>query len=705
MPKQINQLNSLNELCSKLFELHGSLYPTEKDGIIAFIGAGVSVSAGVPATPTLLKECYQALGIKAAKGKYTFERVLTKVKGNTINSKTAKKIRFGDTLVRSGIPRFEDLTIPNKSNLLITQLLYSNFFRSVISLNVDPLMQISTLIASHNEEEIRFIRNISQFSAYMVNGSSIDKQHKYVFQPHGTIQEPESLRFEKDELFNNEFGINAALIRSAIGYRGVFCVGASLSDGVFCEFIKGIANQTATELEMFTVVISFYNEEAKDEGVNKLQELIKSNKNIRVFYIVGGDSDEIIEKISDEFERLQRSPKLSSNSLIPNVTYIPLEKDTILLRQIVLSELSGGKGEFKSVKADLLIALEVVICCLAAREPFFVSSLIKTLHSALYISLVERNGGLGREASLRIALTKLIDYSVLSICTKEGLSGDMSQSESNVLLSLSAEDGLSLPAERFIKLNDAMKEPGSLAKSFLEAIGVGIKSNILDLVVTNLLSIERNRERKIDLPNTIALSAFSDHSEVIKSSRELDENLRPLKDRFQRMVEDGEGVHALIVSEGADHFFSEKIEEENLSRTKRLSKAVRQRILKAWVNTLFEAKADQDVHLKVIIAKNNFEWMTTDSSRAKRNAQIRIALKLLNDTKEVEIKELSWEDHTDHMWLLESVSEEASNQCVYFPRRPGEIMQTAIVVKEVESMNQLKKRFKLLWDNSDDYID
>jgi hypothetical protein len=185
------------------------------------VGAGISASAGVPMNFELLTHIRAKLQLPdTANYADIYEKLSLSMKKRSNVSNTELKIALRKQFESCGIHRDDGKLYPNISNIAAVHLLRNGLLGPIVSLNVDPLLAVATRVtATEDSCEVRSVVNISQFSDYVHADTQKRSNLPLILQPHGTIEEPLSLRFLHDELLDQEDAIFRAVLESLHWYE------------------------------------------------------------------------------------------------------------------------------------------------------------------------------------------------------------------------------------------------------------------------------------------------------------------------------------------------------------------------------------------------------------------------------------------------------------------------------------------------------
>ncbi len=384
-----------------------------------FVGAGISASANVPLDFKLQKDLNDELSIiykdpskseKQYRGcNYTkvYKKIedwlkITYVGYKNSNQYTSSllKNKLRDLMNSCGIPREKDECLPNRSNIILIRLLLANFFGPIISINIDSLLMKSLktyyLDSFHR---VQFIANISQFSDLLheENKSSV------IFQPHGTIEEPLSLRFTQDELMDKEDVINLAISRSLSNSQNVICVGLGFND----DTIKGILKKWSTGLEnrYLNLFISEFGDTISD-GVKNLIERLSNN--VSIYIVTSCNSDNLLLSLS---KKLRIETKKSRGSGLSDIHIHP-DIQTVLLNQLCSRDMESNSISFTRIMTYNKILLTLV----NSKEPVLKEILIKQLYLGQEASALSKSNYLKTIQSVIVELknNKLIREVIFS---------------------------------------------------------------------------------------------------------------------------------------------------------------------------------------------------------------------------------------------------------------------------------------------------
>ena len=284
---------------------------SDNHGSVPFIvGAGISVSAGVPLSKELIDGLSSRLYDEVPNSSDpNYNEVLSRIYSDCVGPNSDDKHFFGKLtfahyLRNCGVPSIVDRPLPNTSNLILYNLLSAKIIGPVVSLNVDPLLNSAGLFASNTQRRPVFVHNLSQFSSFKNDEASSG----IVFQPHGTIDEPYSLRFSEGELLSETLSLTRTIFGSISQHsNAVVVVGANLSDGVIFNLLSEMALHCRQN--KLKIILPLHSSDLSDTTKEMIQLKIREQNRdqVVVCFATGMDSDEYFSSLRKELQKRQNA--------------------------------------------------------------------------------------------------------------------------------------------------------------------------------------------------------------------------------------------------------------------------------------------------------------------------------------------------------------------------------------------------------------
>lgn len=666
-------INHFFSLCDKQ-NTQFSAYRQDKGitpSVPIIVGAGISATADIPLNFDLLNKLGEKLNLESEKS-IRYEDIYDKIKMDiaVIPSGTDSilKRNLRATLLTCGIQRIRDFQLPNDSNLLLSHLLESKLLGPVISLNVDALLHISTSLLPARDE-IKFIHNLSQYSDL----SSNDRKYKLVLQPHGTIEEPLSLRFIEEELSNKEYGITSKIKDLIADDMGILCVGINWVDRVAQTIIE---NRLDGNSAKFKVLIAIYDKEINQQEMDNIQKLASDNRGkIDVILCKGIDSDFLFNAIYEE--ALVKTAKARSNSS-PN--YHVSSCSEALLRQNFLKAFKKYHNRNKEGHLDYIIIFELFLHALSVNSYFSYEEISESLIEKKYLKLINLYDLNKIIEKIKYSLEFLIDHKILTKVE------NLHPSSFGELLCCMLHI-----------CTDKSKE--QLISSFLEIFFAKFKMQINNSerikFTDELKKMIGEAETRFDIPSSVALGTHFEEAEIILNHKDLDDNLDVLKKEFQVLAINNEQANCRIITETGAHLlktpniyndFAENLDSLNENNLKEY--------LREWLHPIYGAEFNHNSSLRIVVSKSEHFVEGLDEKKIK---VLRKALDILSKRPKIMVSEAKWDKHDDHMWSLQkTIDGEIIMNAMLFPRIHGKRNTAALQIKEKGGNGLLQPIFKHL---------
>jgi hypothetical protein len=690
------ELTKLVELTCK--EIVMSLRSGNHGSVPFIVGAGISFSAGVPLSKELSDKLssYFFYDDVPNSSSPNYNEVLSKIYSDCVGPSSDDKHFFGKSkfarlLNKSGVPSIDDRPLPNPSNLILYNLLSAGIIGPVVSLNVDPLLDSASLFASNTQKRPVFVHNLSQFSSLNDDQSS----SCIVFQPHGTINEPYSLRFSTDELLTKSLGLTRTILRS-IGEdsSAVVIVGANLSDGVIFELLSGMALQC--KQYKLKIILPLHSSDLSEST----KEMIKSricdhnNDQIVVYYATGIDSDEYFSSLRKKLQERQNTFRGSGKpSPLILSSYAETEFRSYIYHNCI-GDNSWDLNEKVKTMPMLMktIYIDVFVFCLAARGPFTLKALIEWLSSKSYLSDKIRNGlssdafGYAREALVRLEQEDVIKS--VPVLKDDRFGG--------------------VPAATFESIKHKLYARGQIFESefcgerllevLTELLGIDPDEYITkehERQIKNLFSrIEMDREGLFDQSDSYHLAIHYSDCKIFSSHQELDEELEREKEKFGKWVANNLPCRCKIMTETGDHLFLEDAFTNHYNSNIPLNHNDVRSALRGWMHSIFDADKEFKSSLTIIVSKHDRSLPLPFGERKQYERLLDAALRILDTRPRINVYFCPWTKHEDHMFFLGRQSRRNPYlKAIAFPRPHGETKFSGLMTKSTISCTEIEALF------------
>ena len=668
------------ELALKLFEANGvtlarggDLENRSRPTLPILMGAGVSVSSGVPLNALLLETVSRKLSSEIRDYAGLYELLNQPLFGD-YKQDSYMKPKLRRWLVESGIPRLADRPLPNLSNLLITHLMANNLIGPVISLNVDPLLSSASLFFEDKTLQARtFIQNASQFSDLLGHGYI---RNDMVFQPHGTIEEPLSLRFAERELIseNSENALRDVLVNALRERVGLLSIGVNFVDGVAFRLVsEWVSNNPETELHFLTTA---YNK-IHSEELDKLEELAGQHENLSISIAEGADSDYFWEKLTHRAVQKTWEHRANNETLyhVPPASEIQLQLN--ICRALSDKLLPKGTPYRKLPDELRWLILHICIHAIISRGPFKLRDLVRSASTKrAFRYLFESPRSIKTFSN---AVQKVLASGLLSVAERS----DSMLGEIDLRKYRSFEDIGSILLVR----GEKYKTPTKFAEKMFELLD--LRKGDAHQIVEIIKRIELDRESYFDKQEAIPAHLFFDDSEILGSHFDLDYQLDQLKGLFAKAVETGEKVRGLVITERGEHLFKNTVLEglasfdQYQSSSLSLAESVR-----SWIGPVLSDNAQEGQSLSIIIADQPTDWVFDHGDRSERDKIIKDLVERLDQIHNIDVRVLPWDKHDDHMWVLETENR-GNSAGVLFPRPHGQQSYFGLYVQGEQEVNKL----------------
>lgn len=649
------------------------------------VGAGISASAGMPLNFELLSALGQQLGITHATYPTIYEEIKRNLKRMEEPSQAELKHYLRKLLVHGGIIREHPRLFPNISNIAVIHLLRSQVFGPVISLNVDPLLCISgNLAGTETEDPIRYLVNISQFSDLSHQDNGDFGSAPLVFQVHGTIEEPLSLRFLPGEMFDQEEAIVKSVQNAIRTASALLCVGSSLEDDVTCRIVRDWA---ATERSFKSFFVTCFSSKLPDHTRARLEAL---PDNVTVYYLVRSDSDVFFRDVVDSCVTRTSLDRANGTSRF----HVSSMSDSLLRDALFRAIHTQDKGpvpfhgpQFRITncpKLDTRLAFEIGVATLAARGPIQLADL---LESSKFRALLSQQDGNTRPPA-EDALARLCKHGVVRYLVQDQSGRLVSHKTFPQVASI-----LNVH-EIFLVREENATTASEFGRRLLDALGLSEPPDGLSEMIR---AVEQDADSAFVRALSSVYGAMFMNARPISSHEELNVSLDRIKSDFESNVQSGRAIQCRVITETGEHLFRHAALQALLVRkTKELSKADLQSALRSWLHPIL-ASTNEQQSLTIIVATKEASWVLQGESRLGRtkwDAVVAKLLRLLGTAPRITVLELPWAQHADHMWFYERsvTGPAAESHGVYFPKLAGRQHQSALLVAG-EDVKRLKTIF------------
>lgn len=664
---------------NKRVPLANANHQTERPALPIIVGAGISVSAGVPLNAALLAEISRQNGNDESLRSY--EDIYSKIEKGFSEKYGAESFIKSDLrhwLVDAGIPRLKDQPLPNLANLLTIHLVINNILGPVISLNVDPLLQISTsFYLDRLANPVKFIQNSSQFSDLIRDNPG---SNKYIYQPHGTIEEPLSLRFRGDELIDRENDLRLALVNAVKERVGLITLGVNIEDSVAVQFIRSWIESNPTR--QLSLLVTCHGS-IKEAELNNLQKFWTeyNYSNIEVYYCENVDSDEFLTQLSEA--AIEKSVEFRAmNEALYHVPPI----SEVLIQKLVFDALSDqlGRGISAGKPFDRLpepqewISLAIGMLAISSRGPLSIGELAR--YCAEFKAFKEITGRIDRIKDFNNALSKLFRNKVLCL---HGRAGE-AVSDVDIINYDSIDDVEKIMIIR----NPELKTVEAYSHRLFNDV-LSIDPNYMDEICKIISKIELEREMNFDFKLGMSSNIFFKGSRLIPSHQELDYELDSLKNEFLNVIKSKGSARCMVITESGEHLFR----NDKLRLIGSVSEIAApdfdlEAVVRDWIAGVLNDDAIDKISLSIIVAETDRDWLFERAERAERDEIISALLGKLVQSPNIDVTWLPWDKHNDHMWLLDRGSG-GQSKGVLFPRRHGEQAYFGLRVEGDENVNKL----------------
>lgn len=669
-----------------------------KSSVPVIVGAGISASAGVPISSDLIQELARLCPNVAKPEEITnYEDILTALKKNIASNFEGEdaqykaKVQFAPLLHKAGIPRLEDRPLPNLSNLILYDLAVSGLMGPIISLNVDPLLQMSEILISTDSRSALFIHNVSQFSNA---DEAINFRNKaLIFQPHGTIEEPFSLRFSKSELVSKSLGIVSTIKKFVDKTSGVIVVGANLTDEVVVEMLTTIANENTDS--KITIILPIFGSTFEETTRDILRSrftrtALRGDTGINVYFALNSDSDVFFEQVREKTVESQSSRRRSGSESVALQSFSEIQLRHFIYRKVIEEE---GWGEFQVKKLPSLekqIRTEVFIFAIASRAPFTARALIQWLQAKRYLKESFENKPNEVSRYVQSTLDALQSENVLAV---DGI--DAEKSNLARLISFdSVRSRLYVRGKVFTEDNSQ----GRFAEAFLSLVGANVADSSISTELANLIAtLEMNREGVFDPGLAFAVAIGLKGAEIIEDHIKLDGILDRAKADFGNWVKTGNNAICRIMTEAGDHLFMKDKLASFYGDPSKLTTGDVRAALRPWLHPIFDAPDSSGASLKIVVAQHKPDWAMRDAERSRFEAVLKQALMILSRRPKVRVYLSPWEKHDDHMFMISGKLKNGNSfRAIAFPRIHGEIKFFGVQTSDPRAC----KEIEMLYDRN-----
>lgn len=685
---RITRQDLLDNFLALYEEANDQQYLTQRRGgktVPVVVGAGISSSADVPLNTELLNKLFS--GLSGTHDERTYQALYDHLKavyahGLEIDEDLYRSViqdNFRNLLAKAGIPRRSDHPFPNLSNLLLVHCVHSGVLGPVVSLNVDPLLQTAACFLEDGGPQLRYIQNISEFSDIVH-----DFESRLIIQPHGTIEEPLSLRFLKESLLDKDSVLVKGIAEQLDQAPGLLCIGFSWDNGVIEKIVRATIEKRCRAGHTYKIIVTCFGAISPSDlkVLNAIASKFRGTATI--YYAEDVNSDDLLENIAVEVYRRTLHCREQGIS-----TYYARDPSRIrALNRLVSWLFESEELEFSdrtrwSYHSSLmhLLSIECILYFVAASDPSSLYDLVKFVYHRSYLR------ELGYNDSTEYAV---VIREVLKCLKQQGIIEEYTQpSKRNIDPScLDDIDG----ALHVLSSCGSMEEFSRKVLTFLTSLAdtehPGPPEDRVQTLSAIFDSLEvSKKDRPQSILRAIALLSCFEKGQIIPSLQALDELLDRLKAKFKAAAEAGEDVSCYVCTETGDHLFT--TEFHDLKRTDWSDPQELKYYMLEWLHSIFDTSGSK-ASVKLLLPITDPSWRVDDSAKKTRSAAVLAAFRCLSKLDTVTICYLPWDKHDDHMWLLKRRGGTAAkSEGALFPRRHQESNHCAIHINstyDVESM-------------------
>lgn len=663
-----------------------SAFADSRPALPLMVGAGVSVSAGVPLNASLLDTISKQKMNNTPELKYEkiYDYIGEKF-SNGYQKESFIKSDLRDWLIGAGIPRERDDPLPNLSNLLLVHLLSNSFLGPIISLNVDPLLQVSRRFFPRAKGNVGFIQNSSQFSDLLHSNPG---ENSNVYQPHGTIEEPLSLRFTKDELLDKENDLRQALSSSLKGRYGFATLGVNLEDGVAVELITDWATDNKSRrLELVTL----HHGKIKPKELDNLKVLVSKNHapNVNVRYFEDVDSDELLSELAKVAFKRTAINRANSETLyhVSSIAELSLQHR---LFQLLSEDKTGAQPGFGNANRlpdpSTWLIIKIALFAIQCRSPFRLGDLVRYCSEfGAFDELFASSAGM---QTFTMAVKQLVRSELIVV--------DGADAREIRDIDLTKYQNIFDIERIFLKRNPFLKTALDFVNMLMSDI-LRMDVNGIKEISNMLEGVELEREVNFDFSRALSANLYFDRSSVLTTHQELDVQLDSVKEEFLSRSKGDLKTSCMVITESGEHLFrNDEINEIGSSDDVMQPDFDVARCLRDWVQEAYLRETGGPVTLRIIVARKDESWTFERSDRTERDKIIKNLILRINERPNIDVLMLLWDKHDDHMWLLNNDRSDASKGVV-FPRAHGEYRSYGLRVDGIENVNKLSSVFEKHW--------
>jgi hypothetical protein len=652
------------------------------------VGAGISATSGIPLDHALRTSVCNAIGVDGAASYASIYEFLQNETGERHSPLFKPHLR--NLLHAAGIPRVVNRPAPNLANLAVIHLLRSSVFGPVISLNVDPLLQVADRYFEENAAlGVQFIGNVSQFSEL---GAVAAPASPLVLQIHGSIEEPLSLRFLDDELAPKESVIVRPVVNCMARAGAVCCVGASLNDDVIERMLAAWAQRVAGDHAKLRLFFTFY-QHAPQDRIRLIHDSIAKRLEpfgtpLELFYTDGFAADDFFRDVVT-LSRIETKVMRGDGNA---AYYVPVMTDNVIRAELFLliSERNRRSDQDYATLPDdsQQLALDIILHCVQARGPFSLLDIARSSRRFRDLSITAAN------AEGRLVLAETIE----NLCIRGVIAfventpqGWKFKSQPSARASIG--DMRRLHFARHPDAHDA----AVFVSRCLEVLSVhvadaGARRRVVKRLAALVIELEREREPEFVPNQAVPAAAYFDAPELVRSHRDLDERLDRLKGRFRRLAADGEIISCTVVTEVGEHLFRPEALEKLNGNPSHEDVAG---CLRDWIRDVFVTP--RQARIKIFLAKRDLPWNELfgadkrEATRAALESKVAALIELLRSSPNISIAYVDFARHNDHMWYFVVDGAQATeSQGIYYPTNFDERAYYGVEVRGSANMQKLR---------------